>query len=462
MPPIAAFVLCLGFIGFVMRRDIKESSVSSGLWVPFVWIAVSASRPFSSWLHPGNLEARAQNNFNYLEGNPTERVFLIVLIAAGLIVLYRRRNRFLVPFRSNVWLYLFYILALLSVGWADYQGVSIKRWIRGIGDIIMVLVVLTEDDDKEAIERVLRRVAIVLIPLSVIFVKYFRHYGVVFLRGSSPMWVGVSTHKNNLALLCAFSALLLIWRVLKKWPRPDIFDLAVLVMALYLLQGTASATSYIVLLLGTGILVLEAVTRGNPRRLNTMIVGCLVLLLVFNGLLVSASAVSASSLLFKAVGRNRTFTDRVPLWRDLIKIGGRNPIAGDGFGSFWLGSLTGLWARHPWRPTNGHNGYIDIFLDLGILGLLIMGFLIVQTYIKARDSIEDEWGSRRLLLAFTVMILVHNITESSLAMPTSFLWILFLMSAITVVRKTGPPGRAEARSGAENAAVKDPGSPAAF
>jgi exopolysaccharide production protein ExoQ len=449
LPPIVALVACLAFIGYVLRKDIKEADVSSGLWVPFVWIAVSASRPFSSWLHPGNLEARTQN-FNYLEGNPTERVFLIVLIVAGLTVLYRRRRRFSLPFRGNVAMYLFYIFALLSVGWADYQGVSIKRWIRGIGDIIMVLVVLTEDDEKEAIERVLRRTAIVLIPLSVIFVKYFRHYGVVFLRGSSPMWVGVSTHKNNLALLCAFSALLLIWRILKKWPRPDLFDALLLLMALYLLQGTSSATSYIVVLLGIAVLTLEAMTRGNPKRLNGMIVGCLLLLLVFNGLMVSASAVSASNLLFKAVGRNRTFTDRVPLWQDLIKIGGRNPVGGAGFGGFWLGSLTGLWARHTWRPTNGHNGYVDVFLDLGVVGLVIMGFLIVRTYVKARDSIEDEWGIRRLLLAFVVMILVHNVTESSLAMPTNYLWLLFLMAAITVARKAGPPEKPENATGVES------------
>jgi exopolysaccharide production protein ExoQ len=438
VPPIVALALGLAVVAFMLRKDIKESrGTSAALWIPFIWVAVAASRPFSYWIHPGSMTSRAQD-FNYVLGNPTERNFLIVLMAAGLVVLYRRRHKFSFPFKENSWLYIFYIYALLSVGWADYQGVSIKRWIRAIGDIIMVLVILTEDDQKEAMERVLHRCAIVLIPLSVVFIKWYRKIGVVFMRSSSPMWVGVSTHKNNLALLCAFSALLLIWRILKKWPKKDYIDILLLLMTLYLLQGSRSATSYVVLLVGALVLAAEAMAKGNPKRLNAMVVVGLVVLVLFEGLLLSASNISSASFLFSATGRNSSFTDRVPLWQELLSRGRHHAILGAGFGGFWLGSLTGLWDKFVWHPTNGHNGYLDTFLDLGIIGLIVLFFFLVRTYIKTKNGIEDHWGIVRLQLAFIVMILLHNVTETSLTMPTNYLWILVLMAALVVVKKRAP------------------------
>jgi O-antigen ligase len=328
----------------------------------------------------------------------------------------------------------------MSVSWADYQSVSIKRWIRGIGDIVMALVILTEDDEKEAIEHILRRCAIILIPLSVIFVKYLRVYGIFFAHTGSQMWVGVSTHKNNLALLCAFSAIFLVWRFLKSWPKVHWADVCLLILDIYLLNGSKSATSMIVVIIGIGVFFLEAMAKGDPKKLNTGIVAGFVSVVVIQQVFMTILNQSVSAIFFSATGRNATFTDRLPLWKDLLRIGSGKALLGAGFGSFWLGSLTyDLWAKHPWRPTNGHNGYIDVFMDLGLLGVILLGFWIFQTYAKARAGVEDHWGVGRLLLAYLMMILFHNVTESSLAMPTNFLWVLFLLTTIAVVKRTAAP-----------------------
>ncbi len=431
-----ALPLGLIFIFYLLRKDIKESPhTSAALWIPFVWMAVAASRPISLWLRPNNAASQA-TDFNYLQGSATERNFLIVLICAGLFVLIRRRHKFAFPFRQNSALYVLFIYAMLSISWADYQGVAIKRWIRGIGDIIMILVVLTEEDQREAVEHVLRRCAIVLIPLSVVFVRWVRSFGVVFHHTGSPMWVGVATHKNNLALLCSFVGLLLIWRMVKAWPKPNIWDLFLFVLTLYLLQGARSATSLVVLLLGSLVLAIEALAKGNPKRLTALVLASLAALMIFQGILTSIGSDSISGIFFSATGRNTTFTDRVPLWQELIRIGSRKPILGAGFGSFWMGGLTyDLWSKFQWKPTNGHNGYIDTFLELGLLGLVFLLFFIVQTFIKARNSVEPDWGIGRLQFAFVIMILLHNVTETSMAMPTSFLWILFLMASMVVIKK---------------------------
>jgi len=43
-----------------------------------------------------------------------------------------------------------------------------------------------------------------------------------------------------------------------------------------------------------------------------------------------------------------------------------NPWIGAGFESFWLGPrLNKLWAQYNFMPNQAHNGYIEIYLNLG-------------------------------------------------------------------------------------------------
>ncbi len=428
-----ALLLCLVFILGALKDDFKEChGVSPSLWVPFIWLAVCASRPFTYWIHPGSVQAWAPD-FDYLQGSSTERTFLIVLMSAGLIILYRKRGQFAFSFRDNIWLYLFYLYAIISVSWADYQGVSAKRWIRATGDIIMALVILTEDDQKEAVEHILRRCAIFMIPLSVLFIRYYRNLGIVFHRSGTPLWVGVTTNKNTLGLLCAFMGIFLIWRLLKNRPKLNVWDACLLGLTVYLLIGARSATSTVVFAVGLLILFFETFLKDNPKRFNVLIVTSVCLLFVLQGLFISVRNESVSTVFFRATGRDSTFTGRIPLWQELMRIGSHRPLLGSGYGSFWLGHLThNLWDTFGWRPTNGHNGYLDVFMDLGLAGLVLMIFLIFHTYTKTRNSVEENWGIGKLQLAFLIMILFHNITETSLALPTNLLWFLFLLSALAV------------------------------
>ena len=75
--------------------------------------------------------------------------------------------------KNNIWILVLFLYLGISILWSDFMGVSFKRWIRATGDLVMALVVLTEPAPYEAIKTLINRCAIVLIPLSLLFIKYF-------------------------------------------------------------------------------------------------------------------------------------------------------------------------------------------------------------------------------------------------------------------------------------------------
>ncbi|MCG2777803.1 MAG: hypothetical protein L6406_19215, partial [Desulfobacterales bacterium] len=87
---------------------------------------------------------------------------------------------------------------------------------------------------------------------------------------------------------------------------------------------------------------------------------------------------------------------------------------------------------HIWGPGQAHNGYIDIFLNLGLVGLLLFGFVIISALRGAlrQCRLDFEYGRVRLILL--VLALIHNYTESSFARPTHLIWFIFLLVAVNV------------------------------
>jgi O-antigen ligase len=150
-----------------------------------------------------------------------------------------------------------------------------------------------------------------------------------------------------------------------------------------------------------------------------------------------------------ASGRDLTLTGRTDLWADLLDIAAESPIFGVGYGSFWIGNTHNLWERHLWGPTQGHNGYIDVYLELGAVGLLILAAVIIRGYLATLDRMTTNFGQGALHFAWLTVIVIHNVTESSYLRGTRGtvdLWFIFLLCAITV-----PPAVVQATRSSEEA-----------
>ena len=91
--------------------------------------------------------------------------------------------------------------------------------------------------------------------------------------------------------------------------------------------------------------------------------------------------------MIQLLGKDPTLTDRTLLWAELLKVD-INPLFGTGFESFWLGErFRSFTASHWWAPNEAHNGYLETYLNLGLVGL----FLLIGT--AHRNILERTPGA---------------------------------------------------------------------
>jgi exopolysaccharide production protein ExoQ len=422
-----------------MKNAEQKKGVSLGLWVPLIWYALASSRGVSRWFYP---EFDPQN-LNYLEGTPLDRAVFIGLMVVGVLILARRKVDWAQVGRNNVWIVLLFFYMGMSLFWSDFMGVALRRWIKAIGDLVMVLIVLTEADPLEAVSTLLRRCFYLIIPLSVITIKYYRPIGVVWNYLEKESWIGVTTHKNSLGQVAMISGVYFIWNIIRGRGKRLWVDFLLLIMTLWLLRGpdaSSSKTSIVIFFVGLGLLLVLHLMRSNltlTKRFTVIVI----FLVTFSSLMIPfATYSSLVSSTIEAIGRDKTLTDRSDLWADLFNIASLHPFVGVGYGSFWIGDLThNLWEKHTWMPKQGHNGYIDVYLELGWVGLVLLIGVIVVAYKSILKMFEFNAGLGKLQLILLTMVLLNNITESSFLRGANNLWFVFLLSAVRVLAPSSLP-----------------------
>lgn len=434
-PPVASLVFTAGIIGlFLMDRD-RNARTSWALWIPIIWLSIAASRFVSEWLNAAPLDPNAADQ--YMEGNPLDRAILTGMVVIGVIVLISRGRKVLAFLRTNWPILLYLLYCAFSIFWSDFPEIAFKRWIKALGDFVMILLVLTDPDRPAAIKYFLGRVGFVLIPTSILLIKYYPVWGRAYDRWEGTQsFTGVGTDKNMLGMMCLVTGLATVWRISHfirggKSARkmgPMIAQGTILVMAIWLLYKANSMTSISSFVAGSGLIVMTTIPKfAGKRRLIHLAAA----VLIFGA--VSTLFLSLGSGLLASVGRNPTLTGRTELWGLLFGMV-RNPWFGTGFGSFWLGPrLAKLWSIYWWHPNESHNGYIEIFLNLGWLGIIILGLILIAGYRNATRLLRVDPEAGRFALAYFVASVMYNFTEAGFKTMNP-VWIAFLLVVMVVPR----------------------------
>jgi len=433
MSQIATVVYAFGILGlFVLDRD-RRGQTSIALWLPVVWLLINGSRPVSVWLQIGP-PASADL---YLEGSPLDRSIYLALLAIGVMVLLWRPAAVVRFFRANPWIVLFVSYCAISVSWSDYPDVAFKRWIKSVSDIVMVVIVLTEAQRSCAIRRVLARTAFVLVPISVLLIKYYPDMARYYSRWEGKQFVsGVAEDKNMLGMTCLVFGLGAVWQLVGAWRTQKGWDRTrrliahgtILAMVFWLLWMANSMTSLSCLILAASLIV--ATSAGGVVR-KPAVVHLMVAAIVGVAFSVLFLDIGVSAL--EAIGRNPTLTGRTEIWRVLLQVDG-NPVFGTGFESFWLGErLEKLWNMG--NLLNGlnqsHNGYLEVYLNLGCIGLALLAILIVTGYRNVIAALRRDPQTGALRLGFFVAAVIYSFTEAAFKIMSP-IWIALLLAIAAV------------------------------
>jgi exopolysaccharide production protein ExoQ len=426
---IATVAYALIILGFLKLDRDRQDRPSPWLWLPVVWLCLAGSRSVSQWLQLGQpMEATE----HYLEGNPVDRFVYTGLLAIGLIVVAKRGERVWKLLQSNRAVLIFFLYGAASLFWSDYPDVAFKRWTKALGDLVMVLLVLSDRNPGTAIKQFLSRTTYFLIPLSVLFVKYYpnlgRNYGKWLWE---TRYTGVTTNKNSLGMICLLFGLASAWRFLFAFKdrqdaarsRKLVAHGVILAMVLWLFWIANSMTSLGCFMLAGALLLATSIRKivQRPAIVHLSVIGVVlasaaILFLGFN------------TGVLETMGRDPTLTDRTAIWSLVLGMT-TSPLFGTGFESFWLGPrLEKIWSEYTWGPAEAHNGYIEVFLQLGWIGIILLAIVILTGYKKVTSALQRNHPTAGLMLAYFVVGVVYNFTEAAFFRMMAPAWILFLLA----------------------------------
>jgi len=205
-----------------------------------------------------------------------------------------------------------------------------------------------------------------------------------------------------------------------------------------------SASSIIILFLGAILLFLFYIFSYSFKKIK--IIAFLLTVLIIIPLLWQASLNKAVSPILLVLGRESSLTGRVPLWTDLIKIANKKWMFGSGFENFWLVNFSIIWQKYSFRPNNAHNGYIEIYLNLGITGLCILIILLFVNLSKLVKQLEKERNVYVLIFIYFLMVLINNISEAFF-FKTNLEWFIVIVASFVGGRELEVVNREEGYRG---------------
>jgi O-antigen ligase len=318
--------------------------------------------------------------------------------------------------------------------------VAFKHWIKAIGDLAMVLIVVTDVNPVAALGRLFSRIGFLLFPTSVLFIKYYGDLGRGYGPGGEAMNTGVTTNKNILGVILLVVSLGTVWRVLtllqdKTLPsrgRHLLAQLTLLGFEVALFQMADSATSLACFVLGTTCIVATklSVIKSRPSRVHAL-VAMIVLAGVVSLLFAGQEGVT------HAMGRQSNLSGRTDIWAAVIPALSK-PIIGDGFESFWISPDVVKFWQSPilsgWWDVKGlneaHNGYIEVYLNLGWVGVGLISFILISGYRRAVAAFRLNPSFGGLMLAYLIAAAVYSITEAGFRMQDP-IWIFLLLAVVS-------------------------------
>jgi exopolysaccharide production protein ExoQ len=431
-PSIASFICACGIAGlFYLDRD-DTVRTSKALWLPVAWISILGSRPVSGWLGISPSGANVQ-----LDGSPVDAAVFGFLLAVAIVVLISRRRQTRAFVTANWPILIYFFYCLISIAWSYHPDVSFKRWIKAIGDPAMVLIIVTDGQPVAAFRRLFSRVGLLLLPTSVLLIKYYGDLGRGYTPDGAPENTGVTTNKNSLGLIVFLISLGALWNVRallinKEAPnrtRRLVAQGILLTFGIVLLQMSHSATSVACFILGGGLMLLTTrrAIRNRPGRVYALCLSIVlagVLFMLFGG----------GSLVSSALGRGEGLSGRTEIWAAVLGAAG-NPLIGTGFESFWISpnvhkvwrSLKGWW--DPEGLNEAHNGYIEVYLNLGWVGVFLIAMILIGSYRWAGEAFRRDPELGGLMLAYIATGTFYSTTEAGFRMLTPS-WIFLLLAVI--------------------------------
>ncbi len=375
------------------------------------------------------------------DGNAFVRSMLIALLCISALGIIQRVGPALKIFCRTwpVWVLLLWFL--ITSQWASYPDISIRRSIAYITIYLIALSLAVSFEHPTDFQRPL------YLGLALIFLINIVAAEIIAPTDAKLGINGIYSQKNSAGGIALYVLLVMTFSVaLRQSLLTKLITIGLIILGWVFLLSTQAKTSTDIAVLFTFAVPTVAYIKSQPTFFRlfasmtfmSLLAGIVIFLQMFNVTLDD---------LGKMIFTDLTFTNRTLIWDALIPEISRHPWTGAGFGSFWAtGHLLNPIINA--RPdeffmdakviNEAHNGYIDITLQAGFIGLALALLIIVRSVWQLCRAISTPRADRDgrisciILLTLALGICIANLTESQVfqySNPVGYLFVLIVVQA---------------------------------
>lgn len=353
--------------------------------------------------------------------------FLNYAISVGLLLL--RWKQVIYVIKKDRFNQLLLAVILMSYFWSAAPSVTMVRSIALIGTNLFGLYFATRYSLREQLHLLGWTFSIAII-FSLGLAIALPKYGIMS-GAHAGKWRGMFTHKNALGKSMVLSSLIFLLGALGEKKNKLLWWGGFGCSIFLLLMSKSSSAIVILLIVGLTFLIVRAARLPYLLMLPTII------LLSLIGLFLNLWLADNVTLLLGSIGKDATLTGRSDLWPAVMDKIWERPWLGYGFSGFWgdnTSEAAYVWRVTGWDPPNSHNGILDIWLDLGLVGLSIylVGFVISLIcglgFVRRNQSFDTLWPVMYLFYFW-----FSNQTESAFLRQNDIYWFLYIVVTFSLL-----------------------------
>lgn len=370
-------------------------------------------------------QEKIQDSESLTTSNPIRQIVFSVIFFLSIISLTPKWNKVFEFVKQEKFLFIFLLWALLSIIWSNFPDVTFKRWIQIFGSYIVIISIFVHSESVEDILKFFRIILLIYIPIS--FISVLAIPGATQSYQGEIAWRGLADHKNGFGQISLVSSL--FWFFISKHKKSKLnwMSYFMFFISVILLIGSKSSTSIITFfIIGLLILFINIKEKFSFGGIGKWLLYLLGLLLVTIIIITAVLFPTVLESFFNLIGKDPTFTGRTDLWADVLSLVSKNIIWGVGYGAFWVpnsSELNYIYNIYIWLPEQSHNGYIDIIIETGFIGLSIFASMLFAYFYR-----NSKWQTDNFWKYFIIAAIILNFQESSLFRTTSMVGILFTFS----------------------------------
>lgn len=360
--------------------------------------------------------------------NIRNQIVYLFMFFSSLLVMSKRFNKILTFVKSEKYLSIFVLLCLLSAFWSDYPELSIKRSFQLF---VMFLVIV------EALVNIEHEVLLKQLKIVVSAYLFFNLYACRFIPAAiDPIfgtWRGIEVQKNWLAqnsFYCLLSSIVLF--NFDRTRLKKLYDSILIFVSVLIIYKAHSSTNIIaVAILVLMGLVFQIESIFSKLGIGRSFLGLMFLfILTFSGIFLIFSS-EIFGLIPGYFGKDMTLSGRVDIWEFALNDVEKKIFLGYGFATYWImgSSRLEIFASYfeGFMVNEAHNGYIEILLQLGVVGFIFFLFPIIA-YVQRMFKLNSN-----LAILIFISIVTLNYTESVLFKVGLGITTFYFMTAYVTI-----------------------------